>query len=119
MNTGIENLAIAMWNVSNYDADELFGSMDIDIIGMAIRDISEYAANEVRNIGAIWTECIEIAASQVGVDDTGALDIQFNYADSHVCISKEFVESIGSEEFDTMFRLFYAKTGYEFEITDC
>ena len=119
MNTGIENLAIAMWSISNYDADALFGKMDIAIMAEAIRNISEYAADDVRNIGAIWTDCIEIAASQVGVDDTGALNIQFNYADSHVFIDREFVADTGEEDFERMGNLFYALTGYEFEVADC
>lgn len=111
---GTINLVAGVWGVSEYDADELFGEMDVDLIREATSNI-----NGVASIGELWATCIEIAASKVGVDDTGALDIQFNYACSDVYLAKEFVDSIEAEEFDRMHKLFYALTGYEFEITDC
>jgi hypothetical protein len=113
---GFERIGQALFNLSESDADYMFGEMDTDIIKEAFldlvneKDIALFGELMCLNPRALWRQCIEIAATRAGINDSSKIEIDDNYCDAGVrCYSKEV------EDFEECAHTFYMLTGFELE----
>ena len=105
---GFERLGEALFNLGESDADYMFEGMDTDIIKEAFLDL--YGSPECLNPRALWRQCIEIAATRCGINDSSKIEIDDNYSDAGVkCYYKEV------EDFEECAHTFYMLTGFELE----
>lgn len=108
---GFERLGASLFNLSESDADYMFGEMNINIIETAFYDLLEDSNRTVFDSArALWRQCIEIAATRAGINDSSKIEIDDNYGAAGVkCYYKEV------EDFEECANTFYNLTGFELE----
>ena len=92
---GFERLGASLFNLSESDADYMFGEMNINIIETAFYDLLEDSNRTVFDSArALWRQCIEIAATRAGINDSSKIEI---------------------DDFEECANTFYNLTGFELE----
>lgn len=113
LDNGASTLVSALFGLSQYDCDRLFGKMSLVLIKDSFKELVD-EEDDYLNVGYLWERCILNAVSMAGLD-TGYCDVCFNFYCSDIYYDTSVVEPAVFEEVNDTF---YKLTGWELQPID-